>query len=71
VTIPPPRDTDEIPPTDPAPPTPTERVPSMTEEDFKRFEAPTAVGCPHPPGAPERSPKPAEGGRAFNPQRGC
>lgn len=37
--------------TDPAPaPPPTERVPSMTEEDFDRLEADTAVGCPHPPG---------------------
>ena len=47
---PPPCDTDEIPPTDPAPPTPTERVPSMTEEDFARHEAVTAIRCPHPPG---------------------
>ena len=46
-----PPDDDEIPPTEPAPAaTPTERVPSMTGEDFDRSEAVTAVRCPHPPG---------------------
>lgn len=44
-TIPPPADTEEIPPTDPAPPVlEIPRVPSMPWAE----EAATAVECPHP-----------------------
>lgn len=45
-TIPPPADTEEIPPTDPAPPVlEIPRVPSMPDWPG---EAVTAVECPHP-----------------------
>ena len=52
-TIPPPPDTEEIPPTDPAPPGPRAALPSLAPWPE---EAVTAVECPHPHQLPPRAP---------------